>query len=579
MNSRSARKNQLRLSREKNLMPRSLESPLKIALCYPNRYSVAMANLGFQRVCQLFNRCEGVYCDRAFFPDPQDAKDHFAKKIPVAGIESRKPLSGFDVVAFSFAFELDYISALEMLWFSRIPLRSEDRRKAGGRKAGCPLVMAGGIAVSANPEPMAEFLDLIVIGEAEPVIAPLTEALRKLRSRPGPEELREEFSNLCGVYVPSAYQVEYDDAGKIQSRTALAPAPEKIDRATASEKQLPASQQIFSPEMEFSALGLIELMRGCRRGCRFCLEGYFYRPVREASLKAVLAGISELRQYRNKLGLIAPLVPDYAPFKALLEHLAREDIPFSVSSLRMESLSEQLVALLKKSGNRTITLAPETGSLRLKCLVNKEMSEERVIQGMKLLGQYRFERVKLYYQVGFPEEGLDEVDALADSAQQLQNALASGSGRKKYPGLVEVSVNPFVPKAWTAFQWLALEPRIGLEQKFNRLREKLGPDPRFVLKPGSVREAVLQAVLSRGDRGAGRIIEDLASSRRSLNEVLRDQKIARLYLRSRELDEILPWEFIRPGVKKSYLRSELEKGVMGKISPGCRQGCRDCGAC
>jgi len=579
MNSKSARKNRERLAREQSLVPRSPEAPLKMVLCYPGRYSVAMANLGFQRVFELFNRSEGVYCDRAFFPDPQELREHFDKRIPITGIESQKPLSAFDVVAFSFAFELDYVPALEMLWFSRIPLRSGERQKTSGRKTGFPLLMAGGIAISANPEPMAEFMDLVVIGEAEPVIAPLLESLRGRTFRAGCEELREKLSRIPSVYVPSAYQLEYDDSGVLRSRVALAPASETIKRAAASEDELPAWQRIFSPEMEFSELGLIELMRGCRRGCRFCLEGYFYRPVREAKLKAVLAGISELRRFRNKLGLIAPLVPDYGQFRELLLHLAGEDIPFSVSSLRMESLSEPLLALLKKSGNRTITLAPETGSLRLKCLVNKEMSEERVLQGIKLVGQCRFERVKLYYQAGFPEESLSEIDALVDSVYELQNALASGAGLKKYPGVVEVCVNPFVPKAWTAFQWLAVEPRAGLEQKFNRLREKLGREPGLVLKLGSVREAVLQAVLSRGDRRAGSIIEDLALGRRSLNQVLRDEKICRFYLRSRGLEEMLPWDFIRPGVKKSWLRSELEKAVMGKISPGCRHGCRECGAC
>jgi len=574
----SVRKNQARLAREINTVPRSPEAPLKVVLCYPSRYSVGMANLGFQRVYELFNQGPGVYCDRAFFPDPRDEQEHFAKQAPVYSMESRRPLGEFDVIAFSFTFELDYVAALEMLRLCKVPLRSEQRRKSGRRKK-YPLVMAGGIAVSANPEPMADFLDLIVIGEAEPLAAPLLSALAGLGRNFSADELREAFAGLPGVYVPSAYALECDEQGIIRSRRALPGAPERVQRAVAGPEELPSFQKIFSPDMEFSELGLIELMRGCRRGCRFCLEGYFYRPAREAALPAVISAIEKLREHRAKLGLIAAVVPDYTGFSRLMDYLARENVPFSVSSLRIEAVSERLVALLKKSGNKTITLAPETGSARVKCLVNKEISEERVVQGMKIVGKYGFERVKLYYQVGFPEETVLEVDAVIDSARRIQNALAEGSGRPRYSGKVELGINPFVPKAWTAFQWVAMAGKAELDSKLSRIRDRLGKEPGFVLKPGSVRESLLQGIISRGDRSLSVVLEQMAADRSKMSRVWRDPQILARYLRSRPLDEILPWDVIDPGVKKAYLQRELERGVMGKVSPGCRDDCRECGVC
>jgi radical SAM superfamily enzyme YgiQ (UPF0313 family) len=575
----SAKKNKTRLERERNMVAHSPDAPLKMVLCYPSRYSVGMANLGFQRVYELFNLCEGVYCDRAFFPDPQDVKEHFQKQIPVQGIESLKPLNEFDVIAFSFTYELDYIPALEMLRFCKLPLRAEERRRSRSKRRKYPLIIAGGIAISANPEPMADFLDLIIIGEAEPVARPLADSIKNLGADFGPENLAAEFLGQVGVYVPSAYEPDIGDGGRIQSIKSLPAAPAKVERAAASEKDLPVVQKIFTHDMEFSELGLIELMRGCRRGCRFCLEGYFYRPVREASLPAVVAGIEELAKNRHKLGLIAAIVPDYSKLNGLLEYLLREDIKLSISSLRIEAIDERLIAMLKQSRNKTITLAPETGSMRLKCLINKEISEDRVISGMKIIGKYGFERIKLYYQVGFPEESMSDIDSIVESARQISSALAQGARAKKYPGVIELGINTFVPKAWTALQWAAMASRGELEHKINRLRDQLGNEPGFVLKPGSVREALLQGIISRADRSISNVLESISAGRSTPNELLRDQEMAKKYLRRREIDEILPWDIIEPGVKKSYLQRELERGAMGKISQGCRQGCRDCGAC
>jgi len=573
------KKLQERKKQEQSLITPKTSAPLRVVLCYPNQYSIGMANLGFQWVYKLFNDHSLVSCERAFYPDPSEEKIHWEKKIPVLALESKRPISEFDVIAFSFSYELDYLNALKMLLMSGIPLRSAQRRKGAGKKFFFPLLLGGGIAISSNPEPMADFFDLIVVGEAEAVIDQLIEALAETGKTVSLSGLGQIFSELEGIYLPSAYQPEYDSEGKLRQIKTLGKAPPQIKSLKASPSQLPSYQVIFSPQMEFSELGLIELMRGCRWGCRFCLAGYFYRPPRMADYHKVISAIEQIRKYRSRLGLISPVVPDWEGFAPLLNYLEREKISFSPTSLRVESISDKLLERMKASGAKTITLAPEVGSCSLQRFINKEIKEDKLLRQARKIAREGFEKIKLYYQVGFPEEGELAVDEIAVSIRRIKTALAMGAGRKKYPGTIEVSLNPFIPKPHTAFQWLEMEEGEKLEEKLKRLQSQLRKESGVEVKISSVRQAILQAIISRGDRELSSVLENLARGKISLGKIIKDPKLRARYLCPREKEELFPWEIIDTGVRKEYLWNEYERAWAEKTTPPCRKGCKDCGVC
>jgi radical SAM superfamily enzyme YgiQ (UPF0313 family) len=571
-----------RLAEERGAVRKSWADQLKIALCFPAPYRVAMANLGFQTVYAILNEEPDVLCERAVFPEPEELDRLRRTGAPLTTLESERPLLDFEVVAFSVPFEANLVQVVGMLELAKIPLKAANRAKAAGPEA--PMVMAGGIAITLNPEPIADYLDLAAIGEAEAILPELIVRLRAAKSR---KESRRKWllhlADASGIYVPSLYRVSYGEDGTIRERQSLHQAPEVIRRAAPkSLSGVSTRSRLFATGVEFEDLALLEISRGCGRGCRFCAEGFLLRPPRHRPLKELASDISDLRQERDKLGLIAPTLSDFPELLPLLDEINRQGAKLSVSSLRLDQLDERLLAALSASGHRTITLAPEAGSERLRRAINKPISDQSILTAAHQIGKARIPEVKLYFLIGLPTETPADAAEIPVLVRKIQAALALGAGKKNFPGAIGLSVNPFVPKPWTPFQWHPLEGAPALEEKLRVIRGELRQDRQITISGESPRQAQVQALIARGDRRVGEVIVQGWQSGGNWARVLRETELPLDFYttRPRFADEILPWDFVDPGVLKSYLLEEYHRAHAGQVTPICNpRKCRVCGAC
>jgi radical SAM superfamily enzyme YgiQ (UPF0313 family) len=511
---------------------------LPVALAYPNTYYVGMSSLGLQTVYRLFNRRPDVVCERVFW---REGKGRGGKGQGLVSLESQRPLGEFRVLAFSLAYELDYFNALEMLRQVDIPLL------AGERDEDDPLLIAGGPAVTANPEPLAELFDAFVIGEAEELIPSLVEALQ---AGIGGERqsLLSALAQIPGLYVPAHPLIS-----NLQSPTSsVQPAKRQWIRDLDA---YPTTSVLFTRETEFGDMYLIEIARGCKRGCRFCLTGHTCRPLRERSVGTLLHQAREGLVHRDKIGLMGAAVSDYSRIDELVTGLREMGARISVSSLRAAPLSETLVKSLAESGSQTLTLAPEAGSERLRALIHKGISTDDVMRAADLAARYDFPRLKLYFMLGLPTEIEEDVQAIVD----LVTVVGQRFSRR-----VTVNVTPFVPKAHTPFQWAAMTPQAVVRERLRCVEQQLRPRG-VAVKSDSPAWAAVQGVLSRGDRRLGQALTkmdrtSLAQWRRALRESGLE---ADEYLRERSLDGTLPWSVVDSGLSPAYLRREWERARAG----------------
>ena len=549
---------------------KSWRGRIRFALVYPNRYHVGMSNLGFQTVYRLLNDYGHVVCERAFLPEP-------TRKAPPAikTLESGKRLSDVDVIAFSLSFENDYPHILSILDRINLPFRSDQRDDRH------PLLIAGGVASVLNPEPLAAFFDCFLIGEAEMILPRFLEVFEPGGNRRA--MLKKLACEVPGVYVPAFYNVEHDRSGIIAAFHPLENAPASIERVYLKNlSHTSTCSAVLSSETAFERTHLIEVARGCPHGCRFCAAGYVYRPPRFRPIPSLAEDMDQGITQTDRIGLIGAAVSDLPGLADLCSRYTDKDVRISFSSLRADGLSPEMLAVLKHSYVKTATIAPDAGSERMRKVINKSITENAILAASEALVASGIPNLKLYFMIGLPTETGDDVEAIIRLGKQIKHRFLKASRSQKRIGDITISLNCFVPKPFTPFQWVAMAEIGDLKKKIARIKKELKKVPNLRVHSDIPRWAYIQALFSRGDR---RVADILALAHTHKGNWARTLKAVPVnpdfyVLRERELDELLPWDFIDQGIKKSYLQEEFRRALNARSSPSCRvETCSICGIC
>ncbi len=563
-----------RLAGETGIRSNPWGGRLSVALIFPNTYHQAMSNLGFLSIYNLLNSREDTLCERFFLPDPDDLAEHQKTGYPLFSLESERFLADFDLIAFSISFENDYLNLPDIFEMGRIPFWREER------DARFPLVLAGGVCAFLNPEPLAEVMDLFAVGEGEVLLPPLLDKLGSA-GEVDRSSLLTDLAAIPGIYVPSMYRVDYRDDGTLKAAEAEGGAPRKVDRQWVRNLDETASRSfIVTSETEFGDMALTEISRGCSRGCRFCAAGFIYLPPRERGLSPLLSQVEAGLCERTKIGLVGAAVSDYSQIEALNREIFQRGGSVSVASLRIDSLTAEEVRALKASGHKTVALAPEAGSQRMRDAINKGIDADQILAAVSLLAEGGIPNLKLYFLVGLPGEAAEDIEEMLALVREIREVwLAEGKKRGRL-GTITLSVNPFIPKPFTPFQWAPMDDEKTLKKKFKTIRSAIARMPNTEVNFESLRPAVVQAFLARGDRRVGRTLPLLASGK-NLKAACREADLdpAFYVTRSRGESELFPWEVIDCGVKREHFWSEFQKGLHGRLSPPCQAGCTRCGVC
>ncbi|RPJ17389.1 MAG: TIGR03960 family B12-binding radical SAM protein [Desulfobacteraceae bacterium] len=540
---------------------------IRVALVYPNTYEVGMSNLGFQTVYGIINKLDHLLCERAFLPGNKTKQ--------VKTIETSRQLSDFDIIAFSVSFENDFPNILAILEKAGLPLKAIERGTPH------PLVIAGGVACFINPEPVSEFIDCFIMGEAEGTV----ESFFK-HYEPGTEKskiLKKMARNVPGVYVPEFYETSYNKDGTLQSFHPIADVPDKIKRVYCKDlSPKPACSKIISKNTTFDRTFLIEVSRGCPHGCRFCAAGYIYRPPRFGDIASLIKCLDSGITETEKIGFIGAAVSDFPNIAELCNIAQAKGAKISFSSLRADALSKELVTALEKSGVKTATIAPDAGSQRMRDIINKGINEDQILTAAETIVEGGIPNIKLYFMIGLPSETMDDIESISILCRQIKKVFLASSRKKKRIGQITVSVNPFVPKPFTPFQWVSMDESSFLKKKILHIKYGLKKEANVRVDAESPKRSHIQALISRGDRRVAGILSLVNSNGGDWKRALKLSAFnSDFYVyRERSLDETLPWDFIDHGIKKSFLIKEYKKALSGTTSPPCPMtSCRTCRIC
>ena len=549
------------------------EGRYRIALIYPNTYHQGMSNLGFLTVYQLLNQRDDCLCERFFLPDKVKSDRFQQSDKPLGSFESGHPLTDFDLMAFSISFENDYLNVPEIFRLAGIPLFSAQRDESS------PLVLFGGVCAFINPEPLADIVDLVAIGEAEPILPGMLDVL--LSPAAHRDECLKKLALLPGIYVPKFYSPVYAESGELIDVTRNDAVPAQITRQFLTDlDQSPSRSFIQTEETEFGHMALTEVSRGCSRGCRFCAAGFVYLPPRERSLDNLLEQVETGLCQRNRIGLVAAAVSDYADIQKLQQGILERNGQISMSSLRLDALTAAEIDILHRAGHKSVAIAPEAGSQRLRNSINKGISEEQILASVKMLADGGIKNLKLYFIIGFPDEQQNDIEAIITLTESI-SAIWREAGRKRGQlGNLTLSVNPFIPKPFTPFQWAGMEPEKTLKKKLRFLQSSISRMPNTRINHESVRTAILQTFLSRGDRRIGRLLPQLSAGDNLKQTCKKSGLSLDFYVtRERENTELFPWDIIDQGVNRTYLWQEYQRGLQERTTSPCVPTCRRCGVC